>query len=53
MRRALWIVAALIALALPFLVSKSFYLQIAASAYITAIVSHMCATTSRSCAIIT
>jgi branched-chain amino acid transport system permease protein len=37
MRRALWIVAALIALALPFLVSKSFYLQIAASAYITAI----------------
>jgi branched-chain amino acid transport system permease protein len=37
MRRVLWILAAAIAVALPFLVPKSFYLQIVASAYITAI----------------
>ena len=37
MRRVLWILAAAIAVALPFLVPKSFYLQIIASAYITAI----------------
>mgnify|MGYP001339495932 CR=1 FL=1 len=37
MRRVLWILAAAVAVALPFLVPKSFYLQIIASAYITAI----------------
>jgi branched-chain amino acid transport system permease protein len=37
MRRVLWIVAAAIAVALPFLVPKTFYLQIVASAYITAV----------------
>ena len=37
MRRVLWILAAAIALALPFLVPKTFYLQIVAGAFITAI----------------
>ena len=37
MRRALWVLAAAVALALPFFVPKTFYLQILASAYITAI----------------
>ncbi len=37
MRRGLWALAAIVAIALPFLVHKSFYLQIIAGAYITAI----------------
>jgi branched-chain amino acid transport system permease protein len=37
MRRVLWVLAAAIAIALPFLVPKTFYLQIVAGAFITAI----------------
>ena len=37
MRRGLWVLAAAIAIALPFLVPKTFYLQIVAGAFITAI----------------
>jgi branched-chain amino acid transport system permease protein len=36
-RRVLWIIAAAVAVAIPFLVPKTFYLQIVAGAYITAI----------------